>query len=350
MNFSRNILSTEQISFKLQNTVVTEAHVIEEEILKFSGLELYKDLHVFDVPIDFQGKNYIHTYSCGDDNEETLVLVHGYAGCSLFYYSMLKDLSKKYRVYCIDLLGMGLSSKPGFDCKTPEETIEFFVGSIEKWREALGIEQFCLAGHSFGGYMSVQYSLQYQNRVKKLFLLSPVGVTKTTSTQTPEEIARNMPWGRRQLYKLVLSFWENRTTPGEYYKKHPYIGKFLLKKYLTKQFGNNGKDEKLVELLLRFYIEQFQMEGGSDKAIHMILQPPRVSAKIPLEDLIKEKLNMPIVCFYGDNDWMDKAGSRRIAESGEKNFKLKQIGNSGHQITMHNPKDLSEELLLEVTV
>jgi cardiolipin-specific phospholipase len=341
-------LDTSQINFKLANTVVTKAHAIEEEILKRTGLELYKELHVFDVPIDFQGQNYIHTYKCGEKNKETLVLVHGYAGCSLFYYSMLKELSKKYRVYCIDLLGMGLSSKPGFECKTPEETIEFFTGSIEKWREALGIEQFCLAGHSFGGYMSVQYTLKYQERVKKLFLLSPVGVSKQTSTQTAEEIAKSLPWARRQLYNMMLSFWESRTTPGEYYKKHSFIGKYLLKKYLSKQFNSDGKDDKLVELLHSFFIEQFQMEGGSDQAIHNILQPPRVNAKIPLEELIKDHIHIPIVCYYGDKDWMDKAGSKRIFESQAKDFKLKQIKNSGHQITMHNPQDLSEDILTEV--
>jgi len=72
----------------------------------------------------------------------------------VLYYPMLKQLSKKYKVYCIDMLGMGLSSRPKFDCESTEETIEFFVESLEQFRISLGIEKFSLGGHSFGSYMA----------------------------------------------------------------------------------------------------------------------------------------------------------------------------------------------------
>ena len=128
----------------------TWLHIIEEKLLAFSGLKLYDELHIFDVPIDFNGPNYIHTTRCGDKNKETLVLLHGYGGSNVLYFPMLKDLTSKYRVYCIDMLGMGLSSRPDFNLQSNPECIDYFVESLEKWRQVVGLdEKFSIGGHSF---------------------------------------------------------------------------------------------------------------------------------------------------------------------------------------------------------
>ncbi len=328
-----------------------QSWLFEEEVLKLSGLELHKELHVFDVTINFQGEEHkVHTYKCGDQNSEILVLVHGYGGSSLLYYPMLKKLSEKYKVYCIDLLGMGLSSRPEFKCQSTQETIDFFVESIELWREALAIEEFCLGGHSFGGYMSVHYSCKYHDRVKKLFLLSPVGVTKSQEEVNIEEFKKKLPWLRRQIFGMVQGMWESKTTPAEYYRKHSIIGNFLLKQYMTRQFGKEGKEEKLAKMLIKYYTEILKLEGGSDRALYYVLRPPRMQAFEPAEDYIVENLKMPIVCYYGDRDWMDKTGSNRIFYSGSNNFKIEQVSDSGHQITMHNPEEMASHLVSEFPI
>ena len=333
-----------------QSVERSQAAILEEQILQNSGLEIAKDLHIFDVPIDFEGDNFIHTYRCGDENKEDLVLIHGFGGCSVLYYQMLKDLATKYRVFCIDLLGMGLSSRPEFKCTTTEETIAYFVDSIEKWREALNIEKFNLAGHSFGGYMSAQYAAKYQSRVQKLFLLSPAGVTKHGNTGTLEEFMNGLGFFRRQFFKLIKGFWDNKTTPGEYIRNHPIIGKYLLRRYLNGQYGKVINDEKLIELMHKFFMDLAQKENGSDKSLFYILKPPRAQGIQPLEDLIVENIQVPIVCIYGDRDWMDQTGAKRIEMIENKNFKLRRLENSGHQVTMHNPIGLSEFLIDEYIV
>jgi len=329
----------------------TKACQIEEEILQLSGLELHKELHVFNVPFTFQGEeSYIHTIKCGDENKETLVLLHGYGGSGLLFFPMLKQLAKKYRVFCIDLLGMGLSSRHEFKCQSTEETIDYFVESFEKWREEVGLTEFSLGGHSFGGYMSVQYTLRYQSRVKQLFLISPAGVTKPQTEVSAEEFAKSLPWMRRKIYGFVLGFWESKTTPAEYYRNHSIIGGYLLKKYMHMQFGNKGKDEKIADLMLKFYGELLKLEGGSDKALYFILKPPRATAIKPLEEHIQKDIHIPIVCYYGDRDWMDTSGARRIESNWKKNFRVKRIENSGHQMTMHNPTELASDILIETVV
>lgn len=104
---------------------------IEPTLLgKYSGLELSKDIHVFNVPITINEKEeFIHTTRCGADQKEDLVLIHGYLVGQMSFYRMMKQLSEHYRLWCIDLIGMGASSRPEFTCKTTEETIEYFVNS-----------------------------------------------------------------------------------------------------------------------------------------------------------------------------------------------------------------------------
>ena len=49
------------------------------------------------------------------------------------------------------------------------------------------LEKFVLAGHSFGGYISGFYTLRHTQYVKKLLLLSPVGIRPGDPNENPEE-------------------------------------------------------------------------------------------------------------------------------------------------------------------
>ena len=60
---------------------------------------------------------------------------------------------------------------------SPKAVVDFFVESVVVWLEALGIKKFTLAGHSFGGYISTMLAINQPDRVKKVFLLSPMAST-----------------------------------------------------------------------------------------------------------------------------------------------------------------------------
>lgn len=89
-----------------------------------------------------------------------MVLLHGYGGTSLSYTRMFKELSKRFCVYALDHLGMGLSSRRTFSRDWErEETVDYFVDAVENWRKsALKNQKMTLVGHSFGGYMATCYA------------------------------------------------------------------------------------------------------------------------------------------------------------------------------------------------
>ena len=120
----------------------------------------------------------------GEAVEQNLVMIHGYGAGLGFFYKNFEPLSRAvgWRVFALDLLGMGRSSRPAFRVGAKDragrvrEAEDWFVDSLEEWRRARRLERFTLLGHSLGGYMAVAYALKYPGRLDKLILASPVGI------------------------------------------------------------------------------------------------------------------------------------------------------------------------------
>lgn len=58
-------------------------------------------------------------------------MVNGYGGSGILFYKMLNILIEHFHIILIDVIGMGGSSRPAFNAKTPDECDEFFVESME---------------------------------------------------------------------------------------------------------------------------------------------------------------------------------------------------------------------------
>lgn len=157
--------------------------------------------------VPLSGKNRaLNEYSIervGEAPEETLVMLHGYGAGLGFFYRNFEPLSRRpgWRLYALDMLGMGNSSRPPFKMRAkdpPAKTAEaenWFVDSLEEWRKIRKIERFTLLGHSLGGYLAVSYALKYPGHLNKLILASPVGVPEdpyAASSALPEPDASTL--------------------------------------------------------------------------------------------------------------------------------------------------------------
>ena len=114
-----------------------------------------------------------------EGNKPKLLLVHGYGGSGSLYYKVLNGLSQKFYVIVIDLIGMGSSSRVEWGNNTPEQADEFFMNVFENWRINMNnLTDFVVAAHSYGGYLMGSYCAAYPQHIRKLVLLSPLGVKK----------------------------------------------------------------------------------------------------------------------------------------------------------------------------
>ncbi|KAL8834693.1 MAG: hypothetical protein Q9170_003637 [Blastenia crenularia] len=116
--------------------------------------------------------------------DQDLVILHGYGAGLGFFYKNYEGLSRVpgWKVYALDLLGMGRSSRPPFRVhskdrqKSITEAEDWFIDALEEWRVKKNIDRFTLLGHSLGGYMAVAYALKFPGHLNKLILASPVGI------------------------------------------------------------------------------------------------------------------------------------------------------------------------------
>lgn len=110
--------------------------------------------------------------------------IHGGPGASHDYFlPYLLPLMRSNKLVFVDERGSGKSSKVE-DAK--QYTIANMVEDIETVRQALGLGNITLLGHSFGGVLVQAYALEYQKNLSHLILCS----TFASAKEVNEALAR----------------------------------------------------------------------------------------------------------------------------------------------------------------
>jgi cardiolipin-specific phospholipase len=204
-----------------------------------------------------------------------MVLIHGYGAGGGVFFRVIKDLSRRFHLYVVDMLGMGASGRPEYKAFTVDLAEDFFVESLKTWKEKMKIrEKFYLAGHSLGGYVSTVYALRYPEDLIKLLLLSPVGVPEKPDDFTHEEVAQRFDsFKGRMGARVVLKLWEMNVTPfGPLRFTGSYATKAFLKFYLGRRMKSITHEEELEEM--KAYLHQiFLRPASGEYALNTILQP-----------------------------------------------------------------------------
>jgi haloalkane dehalogenase len=98
---------------------------------------------------------------------EPILLVHGTPTWSFDFRRLIKALSRTHRVIAFDHLGFGLSERPRDFAYTPEAHAINLKGAVE----ALGLSDFTLVVHDFGGPIALPLVFT-SNRVRRVVLLN----------------------------------------------------------------------------------------------------------------------------------------------------------------------------------
>ena len=102
-----------------------------------------------------------------------LLFVHGLGGCWQNWLENIPFFAGDYRVIAVDLPGFGDSPLP-----TEEEiSIPGFARTIDLVMDALDVSAAAFVGHSMGGFTSVELAISFPQRVERLVLVSPAGLS-----------------------------------------------------------------------------------------------------------------------------------------------------------------------------
>lgn len=263
----------------------------------------------------------------GEEVEENLVMLHGYGAGLGFFYKNFEGLSrvKGWKLYALDMLGMGRSSRPPFKVHAKDqagkiaEAENWFIDALEEWRVLKRIDKFTLLGHSMGGYMAVAYALKYPGHLNKLILASPVGIPEDpyamkaempepeestmaneflqdqeedvvglnggklktsgdnnnflnarSNASPPTQLKQNEP-PRRPLPKWLVYLWDANISPFSIVRWAGPLGPRFVSGWTSRRFSHLPADES--DALHDYAYSLFRQRGSGEYALAYILAP-----------------------------------------------------------------------------
>jgi pimeloyl-ACP methyl ester carboxylesterase len=251
-----------------------------------------------------------------------VVLLHGIPQSWYEWRYIIPILAKKYKVIAPDLRGLGDSTRPigGYDKKTMGNDVWMLLS------KHLGIKEFYLVGHDWGGPAAFSIAAHHPEAVRKLVILD---------VTIPGDGAEMSQGGRRWHHpfyrtpylpealcagreELILNwFFENygfrancisEEDKQEYYRTYKKLGAFRAMLELYRAFGTDVEDNK----------------------------------KILAE---RGKLKMPVLALGGDKSFgrgLETIDSlKRVAEDVRGGL----IANCGHWVSEEAPEFVAEEIL-----
>ncbi len=230
------------------------------------------------------------------DNAPPLLLIHGFGASTDHWRKNIAELQSDFKVYAIDLLGFGRSSKPDWT----------YSGSL--WQQQLATfiqevvgEAVVLVGNSLGGYAALCVAGNHPELCRGVVLLNSAGpFSDQQQTQTASETVSL----RQRLQKLIRSVFLSRW--GSWLLFQYVRRKFMIRRTLQQVYLDpTAVTDQLVEDIYRPSCDR-----GAAKVFASVFQTPRGETV----DQLLQRLEVPLLLLWGQGDpWMDtEARSRQF--------------------------------------
>ncbi len=108
-----------------------------------------------------------------------VVFVHSLAGNRSQWSDQLSHVRRTRRAVAFDLRGHGESDSPA----GADYSLEGAAGDIQAVVDGLGLEEFVLVGHSFGGGAVAVYAGMHPQKVRALLFVDPIGDQRSIRMQ-----------------------------------------------------------------------------------------------------------------------------------------------------------------------
>ena len=124
--------------------------------------------------IKYDNFNLVCYDSANLESKYTFFLLNGGPGlpCNYLRDPHIKLIKKGFRIFTYDQLGCGKSSKP---TNSTLWDINRYVEEVEYVRKEFNLGKIILLGHSWGGWLGIEYAIKYQNNIEKLILENTCG-------------------------------------------------------------------------------------------------------------------------------------------------------------------------------
>lgn len=135
----------------------------------------------------------IHFSREGEGNP--LVLLHGFMEDIRIWEELMKELKKERQVICIDLPGHGKSE--GF---SDVHRMAEMANAVKKVLDDIEVEEVSIAGHSMGGYVSLEFLNNFPRMVKGIMLINSTPLDDSVEKQENRERSAELVGKNKKAY------------------------------------------------------------------------------------------------------------------------------------------------------
>jgi len=142
--------------------------------------------------------------SCGNETGLPLVLLHGGMATSAMWSRSVPAWGERFQIYAVDLIGdAGLSA-----ASRPSMSSDAHALWLDDVLKELNIDTASMVGASLGGWVALDYAIRRTNRLDRLALLAPGGVSRIRLGFVLKVAPLLLlgPWGHRRALGLDMGF------------------------------------------------------------------------------------------------------------------------------------------------
>lgn len=157
----------------------------------------------------------------GSGRETPLLLLHGGPGAPSYYLGSLDRVAAERPVIFYDQLGAGRSDRPA---DLSLWRMDRFIAELVAVREALGLDEVHLYGHSWGAMLALDYMMTEPDGVRSLILASPV-VSVLRFADDAERLIATLPEDMQEAIRVHGAAGTTddpayQAATAEYYKRY----------------------------------------------------------------------------------------------------------------------------------
>ncbi len=266
--------------------------------------------------INIQGIS-VHYRDEGNQNDSIpLVLIHGTSSSLHTWDSIVPAIVAKKRIIRLDLPAFGLTGPH----PQRDYSIDFYNQFIDAFLNAIGVQQYIIAGNSLGGSIAWNQVLRYPNKVKQLILINSGGYPKKNEKGNIGFKLASMP----VVGDVLLNFTPRgiiRKSVEDVYSDKTKVSEDLVNRYYDLLLRKGNRQATLD-------IFKQRKSGGSEKI---------------------KNIQTPTLIIWGEDDQLIDVSNAHLFQKDIQNSQLLIIPKTGHVPMEENPNPVINTIISFIT-
>lgn len=217
-----------------------------------------------------------------------VVIVHGHSAGVGVWAKVVDGLQRSgYAFHLLDMPGWGRSVGPAaLETETdPDGIIDMYVGMLEAWREAHGLDKVTVLAHSFGSYLSMFWARRHPSHIDNVILVSPAGIFPVMPATS---------WRAGLAFKTV--------TPQRFSKLWGRLGLAMFR--AGNVLFSDDLDPDMIDYYYQLAVASKRLPGAGDRAVARFIEYPAWNQSVFNRPAVGVLLGLRqhVTLVFGQND------------------------------------------------